>query len=101
MTVITRYRCEFCGTEYEEEDVCACCEERHVAPNEIVSQGYKRCRGTKQVNYPETIDIAFENGKVKTYYGSCLDFSRTREGEAQEEFKQVWRFALEHGYRPR
>lgn len=64
----TYYECEFCHTQYAEENKCKECEEWHTKPSKIVKATYKhRNSSTSDTDSPEMIDVLMKNGKTVRY----------------------------------
>lgn len=64
----TLYECEFCHTQYAQEQSCKDCEEWHTKPSKIVNAAYKRRNSsTSDTGAPEMIDVLMKNGKTVRY----------------------------------
>ena len=75
MKTKTLYTCEVCHTDYADKDKAKRCERSHIKPKEItdkmkyhaVYNGRDPLFGGKETNYPDWIDITFENGETVRY----------------------------------
>ena len=78
MITVTKYICDFCGTEYDTSAACSLCEESHVSVNEIDDAVY--AVGKK---YPTLISVVFDDDHVVRYsYASDLGIA---DGGSQDD----------------
>ena len=63
MRVMTKYICEFCGTEYADKNTAAECEKNHKTVSRIKNMTYKPIRMLPN-GYPIKIEVEMEDGKV-------------------------------------
>lgn len=62
MIVETKYKCEVCGTEYDNEKECYQCENKHVKPISLDTSEYEF-----KSRYPKIIYMRMGNGAVCGY----------------------------------
>ena len=63
MKKVTHYVCDYCGGQYEVENLAKSCEARHQKIIKINGFCY---RGASS-RYPETVYVEFESGEVIRY----------------------------------
>lgn len=66
MTELTKYRCEYCRTEYKSKCECAECEKNHKTRASITSKRYIPYKNDR-CGYPIEINVAFEGGITIKY----------------------------------
>jgi len=71
---ITRWKCTKCNTEYVEQATALRCENAHQKPIATRAVNPKEYHSIfvsnteiETVNYPDVIEVTFEDGMVKTY----------------------------------
>ncbi len=57
------YKCEFCGVEYENQELALECERAHSVLITIVKKDYLKKR-----KYPFRVTLKFGDGEEKEYY---------------------------------
>lgn len=75
MKKIEHYVCEYCGTDYAEEDAALKCEAYHIKPIRIEKKSiqnnfwtpYNEKRQSEILRYPLKLNIEFDDGTVWTY----------------------------------
>lgn len=63
MQELTKYKCDFCGKEYDVEMECESCEQYHVHVASVLSYTYLPKDVGPEAKYPHTIMIQMEDGK--------------------------------------
>lgn len=66
MKEIMQYKCERCGTLYEDKDRALKCEKGHKLATKIVSVNYMR-HIYDNTGYPNKILVEFDDGTTKEY----------------------------------
>ena len=66
MKTVNLYKCEICGTEYNEKAKCLKCEKNHKRKGEIVKMRYQSVN-FDETGYPDKITVKFEDGVEKIY----------------------------------
>ena len=75
MKARTMYTCEICHTDYADKENAQKCEKSHVKPMSIwknikyhsIYNGRDPIFRCSDTNYPDWIDVQFENGKTVRY----------------------------------
>ena len=66
MKELTKYKCDYCNTEYKNKSDAQQCEDNHKTKAVIIKSHYLNYSQDKS-GYPQKIFIEFENGKVIEY----------------------------------
>ena len=68
MITITKFKCELCGQEYNDETACTECESSHVVHADVlpVLMHHPKSWGP-DASYPYAVNVTFEDGKVLQY----------------------------------
>lgn len=66
MKVLSKYKCEFCNTEYVFEKEALNCEKSHKIKGKIKSRMYIPV-SMDESGYPITISVEFEDGAIVKY----------------------------------
>lgn len=59
-----RYRCDYCGTEFEDREMCLKCENTHIKPKSVDSYYFKY---RDSDGYPYKIKVKMDDGSIVTY----------------------------------
>lgn len=66
MKELTKYKCDYCGTEYKEKSNAQQCEDNHKV-NATISRRHYLNYAQDKSGYPQKVYIQFEDGKVIEY----------------------------------
>jgi len=64
---VVTYKCDYCKTSYNEKKDAENCENRHIKVDIFNCQYPYPIYANAVSEYPETINVLFNNGKVREY----------------------------------